>query len=96
MDWDRLTVDFLIAIASSRRKSRKSHFSAPSSERRVILSAPLSTELRQKHNVSFARRTYFAFKPGRIGGFQRKKDRGETKRVLQEIYCNGILIQMLY
>ncbi|OJD17104.1 60S ribosomal protein [Emergomyces pasteurianus Ep9510] len=38
-------------IASSRRKSRKAHFSAPSSERRVIMSAPLSKELREKHNV---------------------------------------------
>ncbi|KUL82717.1 hypothetical protein ZTR_11111 [Talaromyces verruculosus] len=39
------------AVASSRRKSRKAHFSAPSSERRVIMSAPLSKELREKHNV---------------------------------------------
>ncbi|BDD62351.1 60S ribosomal protein L26A [Monascus purpureus] len=39
------------AIASSRRKSRKAHFSAPSSERRVIMSAPLSKELREKYNV---------------------------------------------
>ncbi|EAW16347.1 60S ribosomal protein L26-1 [Aspergillus lentulus] len=38
-------------IASSRRKSRKAHFSAPSSERRVIMSAPLSKELREKYNV---------------------------------------------
>ncbi|TKA76261.1 60S ribosomal protein L26-2 [Friedmanniomyces simplex] len=36
---------------SSRRKSRKAHFSAPSSVRRVIMSAPLSKELRDKHNV---------------------------------------------
>lgn len=34
-------------IASSRRKSRKAHFSAPSSVRRVIMSAPLSKELRE-------------------------------------------------
>ncbi|KAK2872045.1 60S ribosomal protein L26A [Arthroderma sp. PD_2] len=39
------------AIACSRRKSRKAHFSAPSSERRTIMSAPLSKELREKHNV---------------------------------------------
>ncbi|KAL3471140.1 translation protein SH3-like domain-containing protein [Aspergillus californicus] len=39
------------AISSSRRKSRKAHFNAPSSERRVIMSAPLSKELREKHNV---------------------------------------------
>ncbi|KAK2751152.1 60S ribosomal protein L26A [Myotisia sp. PD_48] len=39
------------AIASSRRKSRKAHFSASSGERRTIMSAPLSKELREKHNV---------------------------------------------
>ncbi|KAF2401147.1 60S ribosomal protein L126 [Trichodelitschia bisporula] len=37
--------------ASSRRKSRKAHFDAPSSVRRVIMSAPLSKELREKYNV---------------------------------------------
>ncbi|KAL0638360.1 60S ribosomal protein L26A [Maublancomyces gigas] len=39
------------ALASSRRKSRKAHFSAPSSVRRVIMSAPLSKELRAQYNV---------------------------------------------
>jgi large subunit ribosomal protein L26e len=38
-------------ISSSRRKSRKAHFSAPSSIRRNIMSAPLSKELREKYNV---------------------------------------------
>ncbi|KAL5118278.1 60S ribosomal protein L26A [Pleosporales sp. CAS-2024a] len=38
-------------VASSRRKSRKAHFSAPNSVRRVIMSAPLSKELREKHGV---------------------------------------------
>ncbi|EXJ55391.1 large subunit ribosomal protein L26e [Cladophialophora yegresii CBS 114405] len=38
-------------IAASRRKSRKLHFGAPSSIRRTIMSAPLSKELREKHNV---------------------------------------------
>ncbi|MDI1486636.1 MAG: 60S ribosomal protein L26A [Ramalina farinacea] len=40
------------SLSSSRRKSRKAHFSAPSSVRRVIMSAPLSKELREKHNPS--------------------------------------------
>ncbi|MCJ1224873.1 60S ribosomal protein L26B [Toensbergia leucococca] len=39
------------SLHSSRRKSRKAHFSAPSSVRRVIMSAPLNKELREKHNV---------------------------------------------
>ncbi|KAL5360754.1 translation protein SH3-like domain-containing protein [Aspergillus floccosus] len=38
-------------LASSRSKSRKAHFSAPSSERRVRMSATLSKELREKFNV---------------------------------------------
>ncbi|RKF55641.1 60S ribosomal protein L26 [Golovinomyces cichoracearum] len=39
------------ASHSSRRKSRKAHFNAPSSVRRTIMSAPLSKELREKYNV---------------------------------------------
>ncbi|MCJ1309863.1 60S ribosomal protein L26B [Agyrium rufum] len=39
------------SLHSSRRKSRKAHFGAPSSVRRTIMSAPLSKELREKHNV---------------------------------------------
>ncbi|KAI9713272.1 MAG: 60S ribosomal protein L26A [Bogoriella megaspora] len=38
-------------VHSSRRKSRKEHFSAGSNARRVRMSAPLSKELREKHNV---------------------------------------------
>ncbi|EQL01385.1 hypothetical protein G6O67_005801 [Ophiocordyceps sinensis] len=38
-------------VASSRRKSRAAYFNAPSSQRRVNMSAPLSKELREKYNV---------------------------------------------
>ncbi|KAJ3008888.1 60S ribosomal protein L26 [Thoreauomyces humboldtii] len=38
-------------VSSSRRKSRKAHFSAPSDERRKIMSAPLEKELRLQHKV---------------------------------------------
>ncbi|TFK42415.1 ribosomal protein L24 [Crucibulum laeve] len=38
-------------VSSSRRKSRKAHFAAPSSIRRKIMSSPLSKELRGKHNT---------------------------------------------
>jgi len=38
-------------VSSSRRKSRKTHFSAPSSVRRKIMSASLSKELRDKYNT---------------------------------------------
>ena len=37
--------------SSARRKSRKAHFSAPSSVRRKIMSSSLSKELRGKYNV---------------------------------------------
>jgi hypothetical protein len=38
-------------VSSSRRKSRKAHFTAPSSERRIIMSASLSSELKGKYGV---------------------------------------------
>jgi len=38
-------------VSSSRRKTRKAHFTAPSSERRILLSAPLSHDLRTKYNT---------------------------------------------
>merc|ERR1712042_32094 len=38
-------------VSGSRRKLRCRHFNAPSHLRRKIMSAPLSKELRQKHNV---------------------------------------------
>ncbi|KAI9454991.1 ribosomal protein L24 [Lactarius psammicola] len=38
-------------VSSSRRKSRKLHFSAPSSVRRKIMSSSLSKELRNKHHA---------------------------------------------
>ena len=38
-------------VSSSRRKSRKRHFQAPSHIRRKLMSAPLSKELRTKYNV---------------------------------------------
>jgi len=39
------------SVSSSRRKSRKAHFAAPSSERRKIMSSALSSELRTKYSV---------------------------------------------
>jgi large subunit ribosomal protein L26e len=37
-------------VTSSRRKNRQRHFNAPSHIRRKIMSAPLSKDLRTKHN----------------------------------------------
>ncbi|PHZ15079.1 ribosomal protein L24, partial [Rhizopus microsporus ATCC 52813] len=38
-------------VSSSRRKSRKAHFTATSDVRRKIMSSPLSKELREKYSV---------------------------------------------
>ncbi|KAK3036540.1 hypothetical protein RJ639_030981, partial [Escallonia herrerae] len=38
-------------VTSSRCKCRKAHFTAPSSVRRVLMSAPLSADLHAKHNI---------------------------------------------
>ncbi|CAL8469679.1 g9220 [Coccomyxa elongata] len=43
---------FSKTVSSSRRKSRKAHFSAPSNVRRKLMSAPLSRELRTKYSVN--------------------------------------------
>merc|ERR1712130_1077018 len=42
---------FSANVSSSRRKSRKAHFTAPSSVRRKIMSAHLNKELSQKYHV---------------------------------------------
>lgn len=41
----------LLDVSSDRSKSRKAYFNAPSSERRVMMSAPLSKELREQYGV---------------------------------------------
>merc|ERR1711934_197703 len=45
------TMKFSAGVSSSRRKARKAHFTAPSSVRRKIMSAPLNKELVNKHHV---------------------------------------------
>ncbi|KAI9314031.1 60S ribosomal protein L26 [Dichotomocladium elegans] len=42
---------FSADVSSSRRKCRKAHFSASSTERRKIMSSALSKELREKYNT---------------------------------------------
>lgn len=44
-------MDYPQDYSSSRRKSRKAHFGAPSSVRRKIMSSALAKDLRAKHNV---------------------------------------------
>eukprot|EP01128_Nolandella_sp_AFSM9_P000714 TRINITY_DN10847_c0_g1_i1.p1 TRINITY_DN10847_c0_g1~~TRINITY_DN10847_c0_g1_i1.p1 ORF type:complete len:143 (+),score=43.75 TRINITY_DN10847_c0_g1_i1:58-486(+) len=42
---------FNTSVSSARRKQRKAHFGASSSERRVRMAATLSAELRSKHGI---------------------------------------------
>nr|WCZ58739.1 60S ribosomal protein L26 [Seculamonas ecuadoriensis] len=42
---------FNSGVTSSRRKCRKAHFQAPSNIRRKLMSAALSSQLREKYNV---------------------------------------------
>merc|ERR1711997_51668 len=50
-DWTSDIMKLNTASSSSRRKQRARHFNAPSHMRRKIMSAPLSKDLRQNHNV---------------------------------------------
>ncbi len=43
---------FNTEVTSSTRKCRKAHFNAPAHERRIIMSAALSKELKEKHRVN--------------------------------------------
>lgn len=47
----KLKMKFNPDVSSSRRKSRKAHFTAPSSVRRKIMSSPLAKDLRTKYSV---------------------------------------------
>merc|ERR1712207_1283 len=47
-----VAMKFNESVSSSRRKSRKAHFTAPSHIRRKLMSSPLSAELRAKYNVN--------------------------------------------
>ncbi|KAI9307249.1 translation protein SH3-like domain-containing protein [Cunninghamella echinulata] len=43
---------FSADVSSSRRKSRKAHFTAPSHIRQKLMSSALSKELKEKHSVN--------------------------------------------
>ena len=45
-----LTKHYILGVSSQRRKSRKAHFTAPSSIRRRMMSCRLSKELRTKYD----------------------------------------------
>eukprot|EP01013_Petalomonas_cantuscygni_P001891 TRINITY_DN1191_c0_g1_i2.p3 TRINITY_DN1191_c0_g1~~TRINITY_DN1191_c0_g1_i2.p3 ORF type:complete len:159 (+),score=28.52 TRINITY_DN1191_c0_g1_i2:35-478(+) len=71
--------------SSSRRKSRKAHFQAPSHVRRVLMSAPLSKELRAKYHVRalpIHREDEVRVKSGQ----QRNRD-GKVQAVYRKRWC---------
>ena len=83
------------AVSSSRRKSRKAHFSAPSSVRRKLMSAPLSKDLRQKYSVRslpvrkddevvVTRGVFKSAQPGKVISVYRKKWVLHIERVSRE------------
>merc|ERR1719231_984378 len=91
------------AVSSSRRKSRKAHFTAPSSERRKILSASLSKELQEKYNVrsmpirkddevQVVRGTY-KLRDGRVTSVYRRRFVIHVERITRE-KANGATVQV--
>merc|ERR1712087_850250 len=90
-------------VSASRRKARKAHFSAPSSERRISMSAPLSNELRQKHNVRSlplrkddeveVMRGFFKGRSGRILSCYRRKFVVHVDRITRE-KANGATVHV--
>ena len=95
---------FKSTVSSSRRKSRKAHFGASSTERRIRMSAPLSAELRQKYNV----RSMPIRKDDEVQvvrGYRFKNNEGKVISVYRKKYCihiervtvekkNGAIVQV--
>ena len=90
-------------VSSSRRKSRKAHFTAPSSVRRVIMSSALSSELRNKYHVrsmpvrkddevSVVRGTYKG-REGKVMQCYRKKWVIHVERITRE-KASGATVQV--
>ncbi|GBE58672.1 ribosomal protein RPL26 [Babesia ovata] len=77
-------------VSSSRRKSRKAHFTAPSCKRRIIMSAALSKELRQKYKVTQVYRKKWKIYIERI---TTDKNNGESVQV--GIHPSNVIITKL-
>mmetsp|Transcript_172432 Transcript_172432/g.552739 ORF Transcript_172432/g.552739 Transcript_172432/m.552739 type:complete len:137 (-) Transcript_172432:93-503(-) len=81
-------------VSSSRRKSRKAYFTAPSHIRRKLMSAPLSKDLRAKYNVRslpirrddevIICRGHFHDREGKVTTVYRKKWRIHIERVTRD------------
>ncbi|KAG5438522.1 hypothetical protein PCANB_002626 [Pneumocystis canis] len=92
---------FSSSVTSSRRKQRKAHFCAPSSKRRIIMSSPLSKELREKYKVRslpirindevFVVRGSYKGREGKVIQVYRKKFVIYIERVVRE-KANGATV----
>mmetsp|Transcript_45254 Transcript_45254/g.125566 ORF Transcript_45254/g.125566 Transcript_45254/m.125566 type:complete len:138 (+) Transcript_45254:104-517(+) len=81
-------------VSSSRRKSRKAHFTAPSHIRRKLMSAPLSKDLRTKYSVRAVPirrddevmivRGHYHDREGKVTQVYRKKWRIHVERVTRD------------
>merc|ERR1719473_1653360 len=90
-------------VSSSRRKSRKAYFQATSVERRILMSAPLSKELRQRYNVRSLpirkddevqiTRGHYHDREGKVTTVYRKKWGIHVERVTRD-KANGQTVQV--
>merc|ERR1712164_227347 len=91
-------------VSSSRRKSRKAYFQASSMERRKLMSAPLSKELRNKYNVRAVpirkddevqiTRGHYHDREGKVTQVYRKKWVIHVERVTRD-KANGQTVQVI-
>ncbi len=82
------------SVSSQRRKSRKAHFSAPSSIRRKIMSSHLNKELRAKYDVRSVpvrkgdtvkiMRGHFKGREGKIQAVYRKRWALHIEKIVRE------------
>ena len=90
-------------VSSSRRKSRRAHFTAASHQRRVIMSASLSKELQNKYSVrslpvrkddevTVVRGTY-KNREGKVTAVYRKKFVIHVERITRE-KANGATVNV--
>ncbi|URD74880.1 ribosomal protein [Musa troglodytarum] len=97
------TMKYNPRVSSSGRKSRKVHFTAPSSVRHMLMSVPLSADLRNKYNlrsvpvckddeVQVVRGTYKG-REGKIVQVYRRKWVIHVKRIIRE-KVNGATVSV--
>merc|ERR1712162_42754 len=75
---------FSANVSSSRRKSRKAHFTAPSSVRRKIMSAHLNKDLSSKYHEVIVVRGSHRGREGKVIQVYRKKYVIHIERVTRE------------